>query len=154
MYFSDCIKKQLRAKADTGCACGFGGRCGAGGVCVCTNSSQVTSTVPGASCGPVRGNATIAYVMVKQPAHCWSQLFCLLSKGQITAGKPQDTVSIGHIVPTVRAGSEMWSETNDLMFSSLLDNACRIALESGTFCDKHVSVIFLRSFGYSFLIGK
>ena len=63
-------------------------------------------------------------------------------------------MSAGHILPTIRAGSEMRSERNDLMFKSLPDNACRTTAESGTFCDKYVSVIFLRSFGYILLIGK
>lgn len=121
-------------------------------LCVCTNSSPAASIVSGGCCGPVRGNTTTACVMVKQPL-----LISVVLPVKQRANhrwRTHDTVSAGHIIPAVRAGSEMWSETNDLMFKSVLDKACRITLESGIFCHKCDSVIFLRSFGYIFLIGK
>lgn len=69
-----------KGRAGAGCACGFTGQCCTR--CVRTNStaSQVTFIVSGTSWGSkCYGKA----------AHCWPWLFCLLSTGQIPAGRQQ-----------------------------------------------------------------
>lgn len=84
---------------------------GRGGVCrwisrevlCCTNNSQVTSAVSGTSCGPMWADTTTALLMVKQ---CTAGL-CF---AWWATGKQHSRVSVGHIIPIVRAGFEMWPD--------------------------------------------
>lgn len=101
---------QAAAEADAGCACRFKRRCCARRVCVCTDSSHVTSLVSGASCGPARGNAISLCSGKAAHADCSSSACEAKGKSE------HDTVSVEHIIATVRAGPEMWSETKHLVF--------------------------------------
>lgn len=132
-----------KGRAGAGCACGFTGQCCTR--CVCTNStaSQVTFIVSGTSWGSkCYGKA----------AHCWPWLFCLLSTGQIPAGRQQ------WARPSHCRGMGWEVTRNTVTWCACANHSWTMPAEPPwnrrTYCSKYIAAILKRLLSCIFFVGS